>query len=152
MFISNFVDDLLDLKQMQAGVFNLTANPFNTKEAFKDVCSIFEPQAKSQGVQVSYSFVNYLCPLNNQQDEPPTLKKRYKMPQMLNGDVRRFQQVLINLVKNALKFTPRGGSIQVKANHRNEELTVHVKDTGKGIEPHEMDRLFMRFGKLQRTM
>ena len=75
------------------------------------------------------------------------------IPKLL-GDERRFKQVLINLVKNALKFTP-SGSIEIKAsysrNHDSNLLIVHIKDTGKGITIEEIPKLFTRFGKLQRT-
>lgn len=59
-------------------------------------------------------------------------------------------QVLINLVKNALKFTP-SGSIEIKACYLREDknlLVVHVKDSGKGILLEDIPKLFTRFGKL----
>ena len=68
------------------------------------------------------------------------------------GDERRFKQVLINLVKNALKFTSCGSIEIISAyDHALKCLTVHVKDTGAGIEPEDIPKLFSRFGKLQRT-
>ena len=69
------------------------------------------------------------------------------------GDGRRFQQVLINLVKNALKFT-KAGQIHIKACYRYEPenlLVLHVEDTGVGIMSQDFPKLFSRFGKLQRT-
>lgn len=68
------------------------------------------------------------------------------------GDERRFQQVMINLVKNSLKFTDKG-HILVKIGYNPSEsmLVVHIEDTGAGIAPEEMSKLFTRFGKLQRT-
>ena len=64
----------------------------------------------------------------------------------------RLKQILINLVKNALKFT-QNGFIRIKANYDKESefLTVHVMDTGKGIKAEEIDQLFSLFGKLKRT-
>lgn len=60
--------------------------------------------------------------------------------------------MLINLVKNAKKFTD-SGSIKILAcyDNRNEQLVVHVKDTGVGIAANDMSKLFTRFGKLHRT-
>ena len=71
---------------------------------------------------------------------------------MLFGDERRFKQVLINLIKNALKFT-KNGQIKIKALYRTakSELIVSVEDTGVGIAPEDIPKLFTRFGKLQRT-
>ena len=70
----------------------------------------------------------------------------------LIGDERRLKQVLLNLVKNALKFT-HSGSISIKANYcaEKDDLIVHVKDTGAGIAPEDLSKLFSRFGKLHRT-
>ena len=72
---------------------------------------------------------------------------------MLYGDQRRFKQVLMNLVKNAIKFTSKG-SIKIKACYRGPPdnlLIIHVQDTGKGIAPEEFSKIFRKFGKLQRT-
>ena len=71
---------------------------------------------------------------------------------MLIGDLRRLKQVLINLVKNAKKFTPKGKIDIIAAYDYEEEcLHVHVKDTGRGIASEDLEKLFTRFGKLQRT-
>ena len=68
------------------------------------------------------------------------------------GDSRRLKQVLINLVKNALKFTP-SGKIQMKICYIEAQrlLVVHVEDTGAGISAEDFPKLFTSFGKLQRT-
>ena len=64
----------------------------------------------------------------------------------------RLKQILINLVKNALKFTQNGFiRIMVSYDKANEYLIVHVSDTGKGIKAEEKDQLFSLFGKLRRT-
>ena len=71
---------------------------------------------------------------------------------LLRGDETRLKQVLINLVKNAIKFTD-SGFIDVKlAYNRNKGvLKGHVRDSGCGIEEHDLGKLFSRFGKLDRT-
>lgn len=69
----------------------------------------------------------------------------------LIGDKRRLQQVLINLVKNALKFTRKSDRITIRACYREQFLVVYVEDTGVGIAREDMPRLFTRFGKLHRT-
>ena len=68
------------------------------------------------------------------------------------GDERRFKQILINLVKNALKFTLKG-QIVIKASYdyEYERLIVHVVDSGAGIAKEDFSMLFSKFGKLQRT-
>ena len=71
---------------------------------------------------------------------------------ILIGDERRFKQVLINLVKNALKFTFEGSiEVTVRYNKAKKVLIAQVADTGCGIAREDIHRLFTRFGKLQRT-
>ena len=75
-----------------------------------------------------------------------------KLPLLLYGDERRIKQVLINLVKNAKKFTPKG-KIQIKTGYDEQKqiLVVHVIDTGVGISADDLPKLFNKFGKLQRN-
>ena len=71
------------------------------------------------------------------------------MPILL-GDERRFKQVLINLIRNAIKFT-KMGSIKISVEYEKSSssiLSVKVEDTGVGIEEKDLQRLFTRFGKL----
>ena len=71
---------------------------------------------------------------------------------MLIGDDRRFKQVLINLVKNAVKFTNHGQiSIRYWYNYDKEKLHVEVQDTGVGIAADDIPKLFNKFGVLART-
>ena len=75
-----------------------------------------------------------------------------KFPEQLVGDQIRLKQVLINFTKNALKFTV-GGSIKIVAayDYASEQLKVHIVDSGKGISPDEMAKVFEKFGKVSRT-
>ena len=75
------------------------------------------------------------------------------LPSRIFGDRRRFKQVLINLIKNAYKFTNKDGSITVKMSYGDSSnfLSVQVCDTGVGISEAEIEKLFSRFGKLHRT-
>ena len=69
------------------------------------------------------------------------------------GDENRLRQVLINLIKNALKFTEQLGSVTIVPfyDFNTEMLTVEVHDTGVGIAAEDFPQLFTRFGKLHRT-
>ena len=114
------------------------------------------------GVNVSYCFVPYLpiiktdllpvgLDLLNQVNCNFENAEGY-LPKYLIGDNRRLKQVLINLIKNALKFTKRG-EVKINISYRSPSqlLVVHVKDTGAGIAIEDFPKLFTRFGKLQRT-
>ena len=73
-------------------------------------------------------------------------------PILLIGDERRYKQVLINLVKNAIKFTSKG-VIEIEQKYLKREgcLQVKIIDTGAGIAAEDIAKLFTRFGKLHRT-
>jgi two-component system phosphate regulon sensor histidine kinase PhoR len=73
-----------------------------------------------------------------------------KMPTIL-VDVNRMEQVLINLIHNAIKFTPPGGKITLAAIQQNHEIVFSVKDTGIGIPPRDLERIFERFYKVDRA-
>ena len=69
---------------------------------------------------------------------------------LLYGDARRFKQVMLNLCRNAVKFT-KNGFIEIKACYKGELLIVQIKDTGKGMTKEEIPYVFNRFGTFQRT-
>ena len=120
---------------MRDGAFSLSPTPFDPNETFDLICSSFQPQIQHKKLQLSYATTN---------DE--------KLPKLV-GDGKRFQQVVINLVKNAMKFTYHG-SIQIKASYCNIQslIKVSVIDTGTGIAAQDIPKLFTRFGKLKRTV
>ena len=71
---------------------------------------------------------------------------------LLVGDKRRFKQVMINLIKNALKFTTSGYiKIKIGYNYDINVIVVHIEDTGTGIAEKDLSKLFSLFGKLTRT-
>jgi two-component system phosphate regulon sensor histidine kinase PhoR len=72
------------------------------------------------------------------------------LPQ-IEVDSSRLQQVLVNLIHNAIKFTLPGGSIRVSAQSREKEIVFCVKDSGVGIAPDDLSRIFERFYKADRA-
>ena len=103
-FLQSFVEDLLDLRQIKDGVFSLSQSEFDPNETFDLICNSFQPQAGLKGIRLFYT--------NTTANNKP-------LPKLI-GDGKRFQQVIINLVKNAMKFTQKG-SIEIKASHYNND-------------------------------
>jgi two-component system phosphate regulon sensor histidine kinase PhoR len=66
-------------------------------------------------------------------------------------DSDRIEQVLVNLVHNALKFTPEDGDVRIRLSASDDEVMVAVEDSGPGIDPSEIDRVFERFYKADRS-
>ena len=145
-FLQSFISDLLDLRQLKSGSIFLVKEDFSVVSVIKNLCEIFNPQLEMKQITIN-AILGGVQLDNSNEHWPGNL-----MPQLL-GDGRRFKQVLINLVRNAIKFT-KAGMIEIKADYQNlpgSLLRVSVRDTGAGIDRDEINSLFTRFGKLQRT-
>jgi signal transduction histidine kinase/DNA-binding NarL/FixJ family response regulator/HPt (histidine-containing phosphotransfer) domain-containing protein len=124
------LNEVLDVSAIEAGRMTLRPEPFRTERLFAEVEALARLQAQTKGLCLEVQ----LGP---------------GLPQRLRGDAMRIKQILFNLLNNAVKFTPAGG-IRLKA--RSYELSdgetllvIEVADTGIGIEPGMLERLFQRF-------
>jgi len=120
------IDDLLDMSRIQAGRFSLSMRLIDFPEVISGVLSSLQPLAASSGVRLSSDVA----------DLPP-----------LRADDQRLGQVLYNLVGNAIKFTPPGGTITVRV-ERNGDVRCAVRDTGQGIAADDIPKLFRPFSQL----
>jgi len=149
----SLVNDVLDLKMIQHGQFTAKFEHFNPAEILDFILAMFKPQAGMQGTQLGYETVS-VADLDQAIDNghAESLLPRHRLPDKLNGDQNRLKQILINLVKNALKFCHRGRVRVVVAYDSDADmLKVHVVDNGKGICKDDIEKLFTMFGKLLRT-
>ncbi len=130
--LSALLNDLLDLKKIEAGKLALAAEDFCPAEVLKHVAESFRPQAERKGLFFDVDIGQ-------------------GVPAAANGDPLRFRQVLANLVNNAVKFTSRGGvRVAVTARTAGEGWTwlrVSVKDSGIGISDDARRRLFEKFSQ-----
>lgn len=121
----NLVNDLLDLSRIQAGRFHLSPQSFDFPMVVADTLGALHSLAQAKDLTV----INEVP-----QDLPP-----------LVGDAQRIGQVLINLINNAIKFTPAGGVIRVRACVEGEALRCEIIDTGIGISAENLSKLFKPF-------
>jgi len=122
--LANLVGDLLTLSELEAkgAALEPTATPL--KELISKVCQLLQPQAEDHQITVMA-------------DAVPSLT--------IMADRQRIEQVLVNLLDNAIKYTPSGGMVTVAATSDENQVTVSVRDTGPGISPSDQSRIFERF-------
>jgi two-component system OmpR family sensor kinase len=116
--------DLLDLARLDAGTFELQHTPVDLSALLHDVAEKMEPQARTHNLEIQVEASN--------------------LP-VLTGDGDRLSQVFTNLLENAIKYTPPGGLIKIKAVQSGPGVQVEVADTGKGISPEVLPNIFGRF-------
>jgi signal transduction histidine kinase len=116
--------DLLTLARLEAGTADLQRSPVDLGALLTNILIKFEPQAKKAQVYLAREIG----------DLPPVL-----------GDGDRLAQVFTNLIDNALKFTPPGGSVSLNAKIQGNTVIIEVRDSGKGISSQDRERIFERF-------
>lgn len=127
--MERMVEDLLDFARLESRTFALACDRVDFRQVVAEIVESFRPQAQ-------------LAHIALRADLPES-------PLPVAIDVPRMQRVLANLIGNALKFTPEGGLIRVRAATSDHRLRCEVRDTGVGIEPDEQPRLFQRFSQLE---
>jgi cell cycle sensor histidine kinase DivJ len=115
------VNGILDVSKMETGNFAITREPFAPASAIENCTDLLALKARDAGVELTMRFAHGL-------------------PEVA-ADRRAFNQILINLISNAIKFTPRGGRVTVCAFCDGANLAVTVEDTGIGIGESDLPRL-----------
>jgi len=117
----DLINDVLDMSKIEAERFELQRGIFDAREAVQAAMRLLRVQADGAGVQLR----GVLPPAELEVD----------------ADRRALKQIVLNLVSNALKFTPRGGQVTVTAHGYDGVLELIVADTGVGISPEDLERL-----------
>ena len=121
---SQMVDDLLDMSRIMSGKMRLDVQRLDVSSAIEEAVASAQPAADAKGVR---------------------LVKVLGSAAIVQGDPGRVQQVVWNLVSNAIKFTPRGGMVQVTSRKVDSHVHIQVSDTGQGIRPDVLPHVFQRF-------
>lgn len=125
------VNDLLDLASLEGREGRLTMRSVDVQRLIDEVQERMEPIANRQGVTLS---------VNVEPDLDP-----------VQADERRVHQVLVNLVNNAIVYTPEGGHVEISAMADNRSVAFEVHDTGAGIHPDDLPRVWERFFRGERS-
>ncbi len=125
--LSNIVEDLLDFSRLQNGRFSFTMDKCDVAAELEEAVLTYADVAKRAGVTLTF-------------DEGETVP-------MLMADGNRLRQVFINVIDNAMKYTPSGGKILADVRGGEEAVTVMISDTGCGIPEEELSRITTKFYK-----
>jgi two-component system, OmpR family, phosphate regulon sensor histidine kinase PhoR len=129
--LSQMVRELLELSRIESGRVPLVKQIIDPVSLVRPAVERMEIQADRSGLKLVFDF-------------PPNLPK-------VNADPERMEQVLVNLIHNAIKFTPPGGKITVSAYKEYSRVIFYVRDTGVGIPSADLERIFERFYKTDRS-
>ena len=123
--MENLINDLLDVKRLEAGKVTLRTRDVRADDIVRDVLEVFHPIAEQRSIVLDWV----------PQDGLPSL----------HGDHDRVVQLLSNLVGNAVKFTEPGGRVEIAARRTGNAVLFAVSDTGPGISPEHLPHIFDRF-------
>ena len=128
------VNSMLDISQIESGKMKMNFAPTDLRKVVNGVAALFNQEARSKNIHL-------------------TVELPARFPR-IEADSERIEQVLINLVGNAMKFTPPTGSICLRVRHNPDkrELEVIVKDTGIGIAAEDQARIFDEFSQIRRDL
>ena len=123
--LTRLIDDLLDVSSIVTGKMRLNLQPLDLRQPIETALDSVRAAATAKGIELQ---------LVVDPRTPPIV-----------GDGDRLQQVIWNLLSNAVKFTPDGGRVAVRLAHDSARIAIEVTDSGRGITPEFMPRLFERF-------
>ena len=130
--LTRLVDDLLDVSRVTTGKIVLQRVPLDLRDLALRCVQAVEGAATRQGVAVRF--------------------EADAEPMVVGGDAARLEQVLMNLIGNAIKYTPAGGRVDVEVRRRAAHTFLYVRDTGVGLSPEVLPRVFDLFVQAEHTL
>jgi signal transduction histidine kinase len=119
------INDILDLSKIEAGRMELEVAPFDMRVAMDNAMTLVRTRADRHGIRLESEIAPEIADYE--------------------GDERKFKQIMLNLLTNAVKFTPEGGSVTMSAGRLDGSYVFSVKDTGVGIAPDDHEKIFEEF-------
>lgn len=123
--LKSMIDNLVEITRLESGKSELIARSINLTKLIDQVLKEFKPMTNEKNIRVIY--------------------KRNIPPSVVKGNKDKLRTVISNLVDNAIKFTPNGGSIWINVEEGKRSLHFRVKDSGKGITKEHQSRIFDKF-------
>ena len=129
--LTQMINELIELSRIETGKSSFKFEPANLNLFIQNTVNRFLPQAERKQISV----------ITDLQHDLPEVKM----------DIERIQQVINNILHNAIKFTPQNGRIVVKTGYKDNSATVQVSDTGIGISTEDLPHIFERFFKADKS-
>ncbi|MGK0385867.1 MAG: signal transduction histidine kinase/AmiR/NasT family two-component response regulator [Patiriisocius sp.] len=126
------LNDVLDLSKIEAGKLDIENIPMNPTLVIENVAQILKYKAEEKGLKLTYSLAN-------------------NVPSLIMGDPTRLNQILINLVGNAIKFTEKG-TVDIALEVVQKQLQIQIKDTGIGISKDKQEHIFTAFEQAKESI
>jgi signal transduction histidine kinase len=123
------VNNMLNISRIESGRISLDLVSVDLNQLTQQVIDEVAPRAKELQLEINF-------------------KVNSKIPEVI-ADADKIKEVLINLIGNSFKFTPKKGNITIYFEHINDHVIVHVSDTGAGLTPDMMKNLFQKFGLIK---
>lgn len=129
--LQTLVQDLLDLSKIEQQGFILNIQPFNIVETLNETVAILKGKAEKKDLELNF------------------FSKKDEL--FIEGDVDRLKQIFINLITNAISYTPNKGKVTIDLIEKESKVIIKIIDTGIGVEKQEIPRIFERFYRVDRA-
>ena len=129
--LQSLIQDLLDLTKLEQHNFSLVKEPINMVDILEEVSKLLANKAEAKSLKLDF--------------------KRPGEEVWIEGDRARLIQVFMNLISNAISYTPSGGKVSVFVENKEKDVLVSIADTGIGIERNEIPRIFERFYRVDKA-
>jgi len=130
-YLTDLIEGLLDISKIEAGRLDLYRNRVQLPELIEQLANMFSMQAAGKGI-------GFHCHIHD------------PLPKVVMADEKRLRQILINLLSNAVKYTPQG-RVDMDIHYRNQVAEFAIRDTGPGIRPEHLERIFDPFERVRNT-